>query len=78
MMYMCCSVKRFILLRASLSLFPKWMRDTFGSLGVKNSPWYPEVVSKTRPWGQTSVRSIRTNHGKGTWAARKVRVASFQ
>ena len=49
MMYMCCSVSRRIMLRASDSLFPKWMRDTFGSLRVKNSPWNPEVVSKTRP-----------------------------
>ena len=49
MMYMCCSVRRFILLRASFSSFPKWMRDIFGSLGVKNSSWNPEVVSKTRP-----------------------------
>ena len=48
-MYMCCSVRRFIVSRASDSLFPNWMRVTLGSLGVKNSPWYPEVVSKTRP-----------------------------
>ena len=36
-MYMCWLVRRRIILRVSDSLFPKWMRDTLGSLGVKNS-----------------------------------------